>query len=379
MNILHICNDFAGSKVHRNLTKALDDLNIDQTVYCPVREIRLLGRNQFEGKHIKFVYSFCIRSWYKFVYHYKAYKLYEDMKKKVSLNEYNIIHAHTLFSDGVLAYKANKEFGLKYDVAIRNTDVNEFIRLMKHTYRTGRKILLNAERIYFISAGIKNNFEETKFVRPILEKIKNKFELQPNGIDDYWHHHINHSEISGHNIVYVGDFSANKNVVRLAEAVLQLRKEKGFEDVRLLIVGGEVHGGGRRNNGKTQEIIDANPTAIMALGKIYDKDKLSEVMRSCSLFAMPSIFETFGLVYLEALSQNLPVIYTKGQGIDGMFDESIGIAVNPMSVVEIKEAMKKILLNHHFFGNQHVNFADFDWKEIAKSYYAHYKNISSKI
>ena len=55
-------------------------------------------------------------------------------------------------------------------------------------------------------------------------------------------------------------------------------------------------------------------------------------MRSCSVFAMPSIFETFGLVYLEALSQNLPVVYTKGQGIDGMFDNTVGIGVDPLSV-----------------------------------------------
>lgn len=72
MNILHICNDFCGSKVHGNLTRMLDGLGVNQTVYCPVREERLLGKNQFEGKHIRFVYSFCIRSWYKYVYHYKV-------------------------------------------------------------------------------------------------------------------------------------------------------------------------------------------------------------------------------------------------------------------------------------------------------------------
>lgn len=65
-------------------------------------------------------------------------------------------------------------------------------------------------------------------------------------------------------------------------------------------------------------------------------------MRSCSVFAMPSIFETFGLVYLEALSQNLPVVYTKGQGIDGMFDNTVGIGVDPLSVEEIKNAIKMI-------------------------------------
>lgn len=375
MNILHICNDFCGSKVHSNFTSELDDLGVNQTVYCPVREERLMGKNQFEGKHIRFVYSFCIRSWYKFVYHYKAYKLYKDMREKVMLGEVNFIHAHTLFSDGVLAYKAHKEYGVKYAVAIRNTDLNDYIRLMKHTYSTGRKILLNAEKVYFISSGIKKQFEESKFVRPILDQVKDKFVLQPNGIDDYWHQHISHEERTGHDVLYIGDFSANKNVVRLAEAVLELRKEKGFEDVRLIIVGGEVKGGARKNDGKTQAMIDANPDAIKALGKIYDKDKLSEVMRSCSMFAMTSIFETFGLVYVEALSQNLPVIYTKGQGIDGMFDKSVGIAVDPLNVGETKEAIKTILTHHNQYGNMTVNFEEFDWTRIAENYKQEYENM----
>lgn len=373
MSILHICNDFAGSKVHGNLTRVLDEMGVNQTVYCPVREERLLGKNQFEGKHIRFVYSFCIHSWYKFVYHYKAYMLYKDMKEKVNLGVVDFIHAHTLFSDGVLAYKAHKEYGVKYAVAIRNTDLNDYIRLMKHTYNTGRKILLNAEKVYFISAGIKKQFEESRFVRPILDQVKDKFILQPNGIDDYWHQHITHEQRTGHDVLYIGDFSANKNVVRLAEAVLELRKEKGFEDVRLIIVGGEVKGGGRRNDGKTQQMIDEHPESIKALGKIYDKDKLSEVMRSCSMFAMTSIFETFGLVYLEALSQNLPVVYTKGQGIDGMFDKSVGIAVDPLNVEETKEAIKTIFTNHMHFGNMTVNFEEFDWKMIARNYKQEYE------
>lgn len=36
---------------------------------------------------------------------------------------------------------------------------------------------------------------------------------------------------------------------------------------------------------------------------------------------MPSHKETFGLVYAEAMSQGLPIIYTKNQGFDGQFPD----------------------------------------------------------
>ena len=376
MKVLQICNDFAGSKVHINLTKQLDKKGLCQTVYCPVREKRLLGGNKFDGKHIEFVYSFSIKSWYKFVYHYKVLQLYKDMRRNVDMRSVDLIHAHTLFSDGALACKAYKEFGIPYVVAVRNADVNSFIRLMRHCYHTGREILLNAEKVYFISAALKETFEHSKFVLPILEQVKDKFIIQPNGIDDFWHNNVAHEKRVGHDVLYVGDFSANKNIVRLAEAILELRKEDGFENVRLVIVGGEVKGGGRKNDGKTQQMIDEHSDAIVALGKIYDKEKLMNVMRSCSVFAMTSIFETFGLVYVEALSQNLPVVYTKRQGIDRMFNDTVGVGVNPLSVQETKNALKTILQNHEYYGNQHVDFENFKWSAIADRYISDYKNIT---
>ena len=375
MKILHVSNGYADSKVHSNMTRALDVLGIEQAVYCPVREERLLGKNQFEGKHIKFVYSFCIKPWYKYVYHFKRWMLYRDMKRKINLERYNVIHAATLFTDGGLALKAHERYGIPYIVAVRNTDINLYMRKLKHTHKIGREIVKNASNIIFISKGEMREFEQSEFAKPIYNEIRDKITFCPNGIDEYWHHNIIHEPREGHNILYVGDFSPNKNVVRLAQAVLELRKEKGFEDVKLIVVGGEKNGLTRKNDGKTQQMIDENPEAIEALGFIYDKDKLKDVMRKCALFAMPSIHETFGLVYIEALSQNLPVIYTKGQGIDGIFDDSVGIGVDALSVDDIAASIKEILTNPERYSNKAVNLGMFDWKRIAQKYIDIYSSL----
>ena len=370
MRILHISNDFAGSKVHSNLTKAIDGIGVSQTVYCPVRDESLLGNNRFEGKNIVFIYSFCIKTWYRLVYHYKLGRLYNDLRQKVELEKYDVIHAATLFSDGGLAYKAHVEYGTRYIVAVRNTDYNDFIRLLPHTYPMGRKVLQSAERIVFISAGIKRQFENSRFVKPILHDIKDKFVIQPNGIDAYWLLHISREKRLGHKILYVGDFSENKNVARLIKAVLKVRTTKGYDDCHLTLVGG-----GKNRTNEVENLIENHPECVTYLGKIYDKDRLASVMTDCSLFAMPSIHETFGLVYLEALSQNLPVVYTKGQGIDGMFDESVGIAVNPKSVDEIRDALLAIMENPGKYGNGNVDFEKFSWENIAEDYHKIYLSI----
>lgn len=374
MNVLHISNGFADSKVHSNLTKVLDELGLQQTVYCPVREERFLGVYQFEGNHIDFVYSFCIKPWYKYVYQYKRWMLYRDMKRRIALDNFDIIHAPTLFSDGGLALKAYKEYGIPYVVAVRNTDINIFIKYLKHTYHTGREIALQAKKIFFISQGELNEFIESDFVRPIYSQIKDKIVLQPNGIEDYWLEHVSHTPRRGQQILYIGDFTPNKNVCRVIKAVKQLRETTKFTDLKFVIVGG-----GKDKGNSTLRMIESNSDFIEYLGKIYDKEKLVSIMHQSALFVMPSIDETFGLVYIEALSQNLPVIYSKRQGIDGLFDESIGISVEALSVDEIRDAIRNILDNPENYSNKVVDFSVFKWKSIAERYIGFYRDAIKSI
>ena len=373
MKILHISNDFAGSKVHSNLVKELDLLGLKQIVYCPVRDGKLIGNNQFYSDRTEFVYSYVIKPWYKFFYHFKRNILYKNMKQNVSLKDVNLIHAATLFSDGGLAYKAYKEYNIPYIVAIRNTDINAFAKLQPHTWQSGRKILLHAKAIIFISKALQYEFESLVFVKPIINQIRGKFILQVNGIEKEWLENIKRTPFLGKDVLYIGDFSSNKNVIRLMEAIKFLRSEKQYKDVKLTIIGG-----GKDKNDITLNAVKSNKEFVSHLGRIYDKKVIQNIMQNHALFAMPSIHETFGLVYIEALSQNLPVIYSKGQGIDKLFDEDnnpIGLGVNPYSVEDIKNAIKRIIDERNVYTNKQVDFSLFSWSDIAYEYKEIYSQL----
>lgn len=373
MRVLHISNDFAGSKVHSNLVKNLDLLGLEQIVYCPVRDRGLIGNNQFRSEQTEFIYSYIIKPWYKFFYHFKRNILYQDLKYKVNIENVDLIHAATLFSDGGLAYKAFKEYGIPYIVAIRNTDINSFAKLQPHTWQSGRNILLYAKTIVFISKALQCEFENLIFVKPIINKIRSKFVLQVNGIEKEWIDSVKRTPAVGKDVLYIGDFSSNKNVKRLIEAIKRLRLDKRYKDVNLTIIGG-----GKDKNNQTLNIINNNHEFVSYLGRIYDKNSIKNIMLNHALFAMPSIHETFGLVYIEALTQNLPVVYSKGQGIDGLFDDSVGIGVNPISVNEIKTAISVILSNQEKYSNDQINFCAFSWNLIAKKYVRMYGEIMKK-
>ena len=369
MRVLHISCGYVFSKVYYNLFNAIDLAGAEQIVYGPIRkdEVTEFGERFTSGKYETFCPGI-FRKWYKPSYHYKQLVMCRDLLKRIDVTKSDIVHAHTLLTDGGLAYKLKKKYNIPYVVAVRNTDVNGFFDKLPHTWHDARKILLNAEFVYFISQGLKAKFENHKAVKSIIPQIADKIKIIPNGIDDTFLDNINTNRNNNHKVIYVGQFTHNKNVGRLIEAIKSVRTEKDLSDTSLTIIGG----GGEDFDESINGIIESNKSFVTYLGKIYDVHKLMSHYREHTMFAMVSIHETFGLVYIEALSQGLPVLFTKGQGVDGVLNESAGIGVNPFSVNDIADAIKKILREQEHYSNATVSFDTYRWKNIGELYYKEY-------
>lgn len=100
-------------------------------------------------------------------------------------------------------------------------------------------------------------------------------------------------------------------------------------------------------------------------------EELRDFYRTSDIFAMPSFTETFGLVYIEALSQGLPIVYTQNEGIDGVFkDHSIGIATNPTNPNDIAKDIISIINNFNAYANEvkRISLEPFMWNCIASRY-----------
>ena len=74
-----------------------------------------------------------------------------------------------------------------------------------------------------------------------------------------------------------------------------------------------------------------------------NNNKVREIMKNSDIFILPSINETFGMVYLEAMANGCITVCTKNDGIDGIIsDGKNGFLVEP-NVYSIKSVLKKIL------------------------------------
>lgn len=157
----------------------------------------------------------------------------------------------------------------------------------------------------------------------------------------------------------MGDISKRKNIQKTVKAI-DLLTQKGYK-ITLDVVG-KVKDQKLFNKIKDLEYVNY-------LG-YKSKEELLNIYRDNDIFILPSITETFGLVYGEAMSQGLPIIYTRGQGFDGQFKEGqVGYAVNSTDPNDIAEKIINLTNDYKERYNRCIlNVKKFDWNKIGKEY-----------
>lgn len=360
MKLLHINSYYGGGMFYKNLyDKQIDDgLNID--VYVPtsittnLSNLELGDYTTVSKNHGKYD---------RILFHIKHRKIYKDIIKKYEINNYSIIHAHSLFSNGYIALNLKRDFGVPYIVAVRNADINLFFKKMIHLRKLGVQILKEAESVIFLSEPYKNFVVEKYVPNKLKKEIFDKSEVIPNGIDEYWLKNKGipkvYTKRENLNLVYVGAINKNKNLTTTVKAI-EMLQQKGY-NVKFTVVGKIA------DKSIYQEIIKSPYVSYI---EPKTKEKLIEIYRSNSIFIMPSITETFGLVYAEAMSQGLPVIYSKGQGFDGQFEEGkVGYRVECLNPVDIVDRIIDAVNNYELLSKNCIGLSDeFNWTKIAYVY-----------
>lgn len=172
-------------------------------------------------------------------------------------------------------------------------------------------------------------------------------------------------DISNIRIIYAGEINKRKNVNKTIEAVKLLQK-KGY-NVSFIVVGDAI--------GHYGKSVIANP--VVNHYPRCNQMRLIQHYRNADIFVMPSHTETFGLVYAEAMSQGLPILYTKGQGFDGYFrDGVVGYAVSDKDAKEIASKILKVCKNYKQMSSAAIeNVSRFDWNKIGRKYAGRYRDV----
>ena len=372
MKVLYLTEDYIGSRVHHNLCRSIveADNQIDMTIVSfnrpdyPLRDLR----ETYDGINYHMVESNFSGNMllYRLLFPYKIGSKYHRLAESGIAENSDLIIASTLFSDGAVAYRLWRERGIPYVVVVRGTDVNLYLRRMPHLYRVGRQIVANAKKVVFISPVHRKLFEKSLAFSRLAESLQSKLITISNGIDQIWIDN-QYSDDDGRNadsVLYIGAFDKNKNVATLIEACMIVREQN--KDLILNLVGG-----GGACNDQIMQHVSCHSDWIKFHGPVYDKRQLMQKYRQNAIFAMISKSETYGLVYFEALSQGLPVVYTAGQGFDGVLrGHNVGQAINPNSAVDVAEKLKIALANRKMMLNdiRKIKFDEFCWPQKAQQW-----------
>lgn len=370
MKIMHICIDY--NRLYHNLMEKQIEQGVDLKVFHYTirhREMKHISDNyvHFYNSSIKLLRSpIFFKTRIRFVAK-QFYKLYKESF------DFELVHAHMLFSDGEIAYKAYKAWGTPYIVAIRNNDMNSWYywRIPRNKKR-GFEILKNAKKVVFLSPAYK--FKLINILpHEMKEELNNKALIIPNGIENFWHLNARKGSKPFPNkkirILTVGSINLNKNQLTVVKAIKLLR-DNGYK-VEYTVVGNIEDKKVGSKLGIEQDV---------KILPYCTHDKLIKVYEDADVFVLPSIHETFGLVYAEAMSQGLPVIYSRGEGFDQQFPEGeVGLSVNCADPEEISNAIIKIVANYETISERCISASkEFDWELIAKKYLSIYNDIVTR-
>lgn len=380
MRVLHLSSSYPYTDLYKNLIHELDNKGIQQIMYVALKNKHIENKRILdEAQSIEYVFSYPFNYLDRFIYYSKMYKISKDIEKSIDLKKINLVHAHFLFTDGGVAYQLKKKYGIEYIVAVRNSDINFFFKYGLHIRNYGLKILREAQKIIFITPSYKEQLLKRYIPNKLITNIDKKMLVIPNGIDKFWTDNIymdkpvkvNDMTLS---LIFIGELNENKNIMTSLQVFEELKK-RGYQ-VNFNIVG----------NGPLEATIKEwiqktnNQKFIILHGYVSEKKRLLKLYRQSDIFIMPSLKETFGLVYIEAMSQGLPVIYTEGEGIDGYFKQGhVGYAANPKNVLELSNCIERIINNYDVLSrNAKKESVEFNWADISESYIDLYNIILNK-
>jgi glycosyltransferase involved in cell wall biosynthesis len=140
-------------------------------------------------------------------------------------------------------------------------------------------------------------------------------------------------------ILYVGPWKPHKNIGRLIKAFYQVRRDSKLP--HKLVIGGETDP--RFSEGPRLASQLGLREEIIFPGYIRDED-LPCVYCGADIFVFPSLYEGFGLPPLEAMACGTPVVTSNVSALPEVTGNA-AVLVNPYKVVEIAEAIYKVLSN----------------------------------
>ncbi|MCD6184580.1 MAG: glycosyltransferase family 4 protein [Deltaproteobacteria bacterium] len=288
--------------------------------------------------------------------------------------KFDILHFFFSLPTGLLSLLPWAFKNTPYIVSLRGSDVpyydiyNKKVHLFNLILKPVNKyIWKKAKKVVALSRGLKTTALRTA--------PKQSFEVIPNGVEtDLFKPSFKPGPCKKHSarqlrLITVSRLINRKGIDHILEALAELNDK----DVELLIVGT-----GSYENSLKKICSELKLDNVVTFYGYCPREQLFKLYNKADVFILPSLAESFGLVFAEAMACGLPVIGGRTGGVPDLVKEENGILVEPGNIAEIKDAVVKMKQGQKMRvcmgeANRKRVLEYYSWRKVAQKYYQIYQ------
>lgn len=293
-----------------------------------IDDIRMLRCDGFIGTERKLTPAVLYNLWTT----YGMFALQEYIKQ---YGKPDIIHAHNMIYAGLLAsYLKNK-----YDIPIVITEhssqyamenIPHFLRkkLNEAFYQIDAMYAVSPRLIELLTTKFSETNKQIQWLPNVLDPI---FENKPITLTTT-------TKPTTFKVLNIGNLIPLKGQQELIKSFATVFKDT---DATLTIAGEGYLKDQLQHLINSLEVKDK----VSLIGLIPREEVITQ-LDNCDVFVLPSHYETFGVVLIEALSRGIPVISTYCGGPECIVNDKNGILVSPENENELANALLKMYNTH---------------------------------
>lgn len=291
------------------------------------------------------VYSYVTPSFgiarHKKIYNNIFYRRIEKMYKRVISDgsKIDIIHAHSFIPAGYCACRLGKKYNIPVVITehasrILNKD------LVYYEKKCLEKCVQESSAFISVSEALKTSIRE-------LTGTKKRIIVIPNMVSSIFSYKEANRKDSNFIFFTLGNLVKGKRFDLTINAFT--KAFKGKDNIKLYI-----GGTGPLADSLAKLIKEKGMNQQIKLLGVLSREETARRMNECDIFVLASDYETFGVVYIEALACGKPIIGTRNGGADEIIKENNGIIVNTNDVEQLTNAMLKLYNSYSDYNNREI-------------------------
>lgn len=276
-----------------------------------------------------------------------SYAVYQKIKKLINVYGIKIVEFPLWDYSGVVSANLSEipvvtrlETPLKMVMDIFEWKDNDDLQLSRDFEINQIK---NSQGVIYISDDIKNTIERLYEIN--IENIADKVYL---GLDPNIDFKSSETVNKKTTVFFIGRLERRKGIHNLLNVIPEIVKK--YPNLEFRIAGedsivDEKVGDSFKNlffkENKGSKVLES----VKFLGKVSDEEKEQE-FENCDIFVSPSLYESFGIIFIEAMRHKKPVIGCNVGGMTEVIENNVtGILAEPDDINSLKKALENLIEN----------------------------------